>query len=108
PRALRRSRDRVSRPRARRRIRDLQRQGAAAPGVDADAIWARLRRRRRTVAEVRTRRLGTDGPEVTTVGFGAWAIGGPWKFGWGTLGDAQAVGAILHAHEVCVEWGHIA
>ena len=32
---------------------------------------------------MRTRRLGDAGPELTTVGFGAWAIGGPWRFGWG-------------------------
>jgi len=53
---------------------------------------------------VRTRRLGTDGPEVTTVGFGAWAIGGPWKFGWGTVDDAESVEAIRHAIELGVNW----
>jgi aryl-alcohol dehydrogenase-like predicted oxidoreductase len=30
---------------------------------------------------MQTRRLGSKGPEITTVGFGAWAIGGEWKFG---------------------------
>ncbi|MGD0678483.1 MAG: hypothetical protein ABSC94_24000 [Polyangiaceae bacterium] len=29
------------------------------------------------------RRLGTTDLEITTVGFGAWAIGGGWAYGWG-------------------------
>ena len=33
------------------------------------------------------RRLGTNGLEITTVGFGAWAVGGGgWAFGWGAAG----------------------
>ncbi len=31
---------------------------------------------------MKTRPLGKGGPELTSVGFGAWAIGGPWRFGW--------------------------
>jgi hypothetical protein len=31
-----------------------------------------------------TSQLGATGLEITTVGFGAWAIGGGgWEFGWG-------------------------
>jgi aryl-alcohol dehydrogenase-like predicted oxidoreductase len=31
-----------------------------------------------------TRQLGTTDLQITTVGFGAWAIGGGgWEFGWG-------------------------
>jgi len=41
---------------------------------------------------------------VTTVGFGAWAIGGPWEFGWGTVDDAESVEAIRHAIELGVNW----
>jgi len=43
------------------------------------------------------RRLGTNGPEITTVGFGAWAIGGGWSFAWGAQDDAASVAAIRHA-----------
>jgi aryl-alcohol dehydrogenase-like predicted oxidoreductase len=53
---------------------------------------------------VRTRRLGRAGPELSTVGFGAWAIGGPWRFGWGEVDDADSIAAIRHAVESGVNW----
>jgi aryl-alcohol dehydrogenase-like predicted oxidoreductase len=53
---------------------------------------------------VRRRRLGETGPELTTVGFGAWAIGGPWRFGWGEVDDDESVAAIRHAVEHGVNW----
>jgi aryl-alcohol dehydrogenase-like predicted oxidoreductase len=53
---------------------------------------------------VKTRRLGSDGPELTTVGFGAWAVGGPWRFGWGPTDDDESVAAIRHAVERGVNW----
>ena len=51
-----------------------------------------------------TRKLGSDGPELTTVGFGAWAIGGPWRFGWGEVDDDESVVAIRHAVDHGVNW----
>jgi aryl-alcohol dehydrogenase-like predicted oxidoreductase len=53
---------------------------------------------------VRTRRLGDSGPELTTVGFGAWAIGGPWRFGWGDVDDGESIQAIRRAIELGVSW----
>jgi aryl-alcohol dehydrogenase-like predicted oxidoreductase len=53
---------------------------------------------------VRTRALGSSGPEIATVGFGAWAAGGPWKFGWGPVDDDESVAAIRHAVERGVNW----
>jgi aryl-alcohol dehydrogenase-like predicted oxidoreductase len=50
------------------------------------------------------RRLGAEGPEITTVGFGAWAIGGPWRMGWGDTDDGESVRAIRHAVERGVNW----
>jgi len=51
------------------------------------------------------RRLGTDGPEITTVGFGAWAIGGGgWSFAWGPQDDDASVAAIRHAVSRGVSW----
>jgi aryl-alcohol dehydrogenase-like predicted oxidoreductase len=52
-----------------------------------------------------TRRLGKDGPEITTVGFGAWAAGGGgWAFAWGPQDDADSVAAIRHALSKGVNW----
>jgi aryl-alcohol dehydrogenase-like predicted oxidoreductase len=53
---------------------------------------------------VRTRRLGRDGPQLTTVGLGSWAVGGPWKFGWGSVNDAESIAAIRRAVELGVNW----
>ena len=53
---------------------------------------------------MRTRALGSNGPEVATVGFGAWAVGGPWTFGWGPVDDDESVAAIRHAVELGVNW----
>jgi aryl-alcohol dehydrogenase-like predicted oxidoreductase len=53
---------------------------------------------------VRTQRLGDSGPELTRVGFGGWAIGGPWRFGWGVVDDDESVAAIRRAIELGVNW----
>jgi aryl-alcohol dehydrogenase-like predicted oxidoreductase len=52
-----------------------------------------------------TRRLGSTDLELTTVGFGAWAIGGgDWAYGWGPQDDADSIAAILHAVDRGVNW----
>ena len=52
-----------------------------------------------------TRRLGTSGPEITTVGFGAWAAGGGgWAFAWGPQDDTESIAAIRHAVAKGVSW----
>jgi aryl-alcohol dehydrogenase-like predicted oxidoreductase len=52
-----------------------------------------------------TRRLGATDMEITTVGFGAWAIGGGgWAFGWGPQDDAQSIATIRHAVERGINW----
>jgi aryl-alcohol dehydrogenase-like predicted oxidoreductase len=56
------------------------------------------------LAEMKYRRLGTNGPEISVVGFGAWAVGGAWQFGWGEQDDAESVAAIRHALESGVNW----
>ena len=51
------------------------------------------------------RRLGTTDLEITTVGFGAWAIGGAgWAYGWGPQDDAGSIAAIRHAVRRGVNW----
>jgi aryl-alcohol dehydrogenase-like predicted oxidoreductase len=51
-----------------------------------------------------TRRLGTNGPELTEIGFGAWAIGGPWLYGWGAVDDEQSVQAIHRSLDLGINW----
>jgi aryl-alcohol dehydrogenase-like predicted oxidoreductase len=54
---------------------------------------------------MRTRQLGTTEMFLTTVGFGAWAIGGPeWAFGWGPQDDRESVAAIHKALDLGVNW----
>jgi aryl-alcohol dehydrogenase-like predicted oxidoreductase len=52
-----------------------------------------------------TRRLGTQGPEITRVGFGSWAVGGgDWLYGWGPQDDAESIDALRRALERGVDW----
>lgn len=50
------------------------------------------------------RRLGNTDLELTTVGLGTWAMGGPWQYGWGPQDDDEAIGAILAALEMGINW----
>lgn len=52
-----------------------------------------------------TRRLGNSDLQITRVGFGAWAAGGPgWEFAWGPQDDADSIAAIHRALELGVNW----
>jgi aryl-alcohol dehydrogenase-like predicted oxidoreductase len=51
-----------------------------------------------------TRQLGLDGPSLTVLGFGAWAIGGPWIYGWGQVNDAESIRAIHRALDGGINW----
>jgi aryl-alcohol dehydrogenase-like predicted oxidoreductase len=53
---------------------------------------------------MRTSQLGSQGPHITVLGFGAWAVGGAYKFGWGPTDDTESVAAIRHALEAGVNW----
>lgn len=48
--------------------------------------------------------LGHSDLHITPIGFGSWAAGGPWKFGWGEQDDASSIGAIHQALELGVNW----
>jgi len=51
-----------------------------------------------------TRQLGKGGPFLSKIGFGAWAIGGPWEFGWGRTDDKESIAAIQRALELGINW----
>ena len=53
---------------------------------------------------MRARKLGHTELELTTVGLGTWALGGPWQFGWGPQDDADAIAAIVKGLELGVNW----
>jgi len=54
---------------------------------------------------VQTRRLGNSDLQITPVGYGAWATGGPgWEFSWGAQDDADSVAAIHRSLELGVNW----
>jgi aryl-alcohol dehydrogenase-like predicted oxidoreductase len=53
---------------------------------------------------MRTRHLGNTDLELTTVGLGTWAMGGPWQFGWGPQDDGEAIAAILRALDNGINW----
>jgi len=50
------------------------------------------------------RRLGRTDLDITRVGLGAWAIGGPWAFGWGPQDDNESIAAIHRAVELGINW----
>ncbi|MBN1392009.1 MAG: aldo/keto reductase, partial [Sedimentisphaerales bacterium] len=52
----------------------------------------------------RTARLGNSELEITKVGLGTWAIGGPWLYGWGPQDDNDSIKAILEAMDAGVNW----
>ena len=53
---------------------------------------------------MQTKKLGFTDLELTTVGLGTWAMGGPWEFGWGPQDDGEAVAATLAALEAGINW----
>jgi len=53
---------------------------------------------------MQTRKLGYTDLELTTVGLGTWAMGGPWEFGWGPQDDDEAIAAIRAALETGINW----
>ena len=55
--------------------------------------------------EIPKRALGTSGPEITVVGFGAWAVGGgDWSFSWGPQDDEASIAAMRRAVDLGINW----
>ncbi len=53
---------------------------------------------------MQTRPLGKNGPQLTVVGLGTWAIGGPWSWGWGPQNDADSIAAIRASLDAGINW----
>src|SRR6202049_4435474 len=52
-----------------------------------------------------TRPLGSSGLNITTVGFGSWAVGGGgWSFGWGPQDDSDSIATMRHALDLGINW----
>lgn len=57
------------------------------------------------MASLPAEKLGKDGPAITRVGLGAWAIGGGgWAFGWGPQDDAASLATMRRAAELGINW----
>jgi aryl-alcohol dehydrogenase-like predicted oxidoreductase len=48
--------------------------------------------------------LGSSDLNITSVGLGAWAIGGDFAFGWGPQDDAESIAAIRRSVECGINW----
>src|SRR2546423_1987353 len=56
-------------------------------------------------ALMNTRQLGTSNLHITSIGFGAWAIGGSgWEFAWGAQDDRDSIAAIREALDAGINW----
>lgn len=53
---------------------------------------------------MRTRKLGNTELELTVIGLGTWAIGGPWQYGWGVQDDADSIRTICAAVDKGINW----
>ena len=54
---------------------------------------------------MQTVKFGKTDMEITTIGFGSWAIGGSgWRAAWGPQDDEEAVGAIKRALDLGINW----
>lgn len=52
-----------------------------------------------------TRQLGNSDLHLSSIGFGAWAIGGgDWQYAWGPQEDKQSIEAILRALDAGINW----
>jgi aryl-alcohol dehydrogenase-like predicted oxidoreductase len=55
--------------------------------------------------QINKRPLGSSGLEITTIGFGAWAIGGGgWSYGWGPQDDTASVETMRRAIDLGINW----
>ncbi|MDH5719130.1 MAG: aldo/keto reductase [Spirochaetia bacterium] len=56
------------------------------------------------VADMQKRKLGKSSAEISVIGLGTWAIGGPWQFGWGEQNDEESKQAVIKSIEKGVNY----
>ncbi len=53
---------------------------------------------------MKIRRLGQTDLDLTVIGLGTWAVGGPWQYGWGPQDDRDSLEAIREAIDCGINW----
>lgn len=53
---------------------------------------------------MKTKQLGNTELNLSVIGLGTWAIGGPWKYGWGTQDDSLSIQTIQRAVDLGINW----
>ena len=53
---------------------------------------------------MRTRKLGNTELYLTTIGLGAWAIGGEWQYAMGAQDDNDSISTIMEAIDAGINW----
>jgi aryl-alcohol dehydrogenase-like predicted oxidoreductase len=53
---------------------------------------------------MKLKQLGKDGPWLSEIGLGTWAIGGPWEWGWGSQNDQESIESIHRALDKGITW----
>lgn len=54
---------------------------------------------------MQTRKLGWTDLNLTTIGFGTWALGGgDWKWSWGAQNDQESIAAMARGIELGINW----
>ena len=53
---------------------------------------------------MKIKQLGKDGPWLSEIGLGTWAIGGPWEWGWGPQNDQESIQAIHKGLDYGINW----
>jgi len=53
---------------------------------------------------MKLKQLGKDGPWLSEIGLGTWAIGGPWEWGWGPQNDQESIESIQRALDRGINW----
>lgn len=57
-----------------------------------------------TTKQLRTKQLGNSDLFITSIGFGSWAVGGPWAHGWSAQDDGDSIAAIHRALALGINW----